>query len=137
LNIEERAHLVSSFVPKGIKKGTVIIKENDLGTKMYFVRTGVVEVTTEKDGNIISLAKLGPGDFFGEVSVITERPRTASVTALTKVNLVEIAKEDIDEEIMSHPEILEILNQYIQKRVENTIAAIMQYKNRKTESGLV
>ncbi len=137
LNFEERAHFVSSFVPKGFKKGDVIIKENDVGDKMYFVRTGEVEVTTEKDGNTISLSKLGPGGFFGEVSVITGKPRTASVTALTEVNLVEIAKDDIDEEIMSHPEILEILNQYIQKRVENTIAAIMQYKNRKTESGLV
>jgi len=137
LSVEERRELVRSFAPKEFKKGEVIIKEQDEGDKMYFVRSGEVEVSTEKDGGVISLAKLGPGDFFGEVSVITEKPRTASVTALTDVNLVEVARNDIQEEIRTHPEILEILNRYISMRVEDTIAAIMEYKNRKMESGLV
>jgi cAMP-dependent protein kinase regulator len=137
LSVEERRELVRSFAPKEFKKGEVIIKEQDKGDKMYFVRTGEVEVSTEKDGSVISLARLGPGDFFGEVSVITEKPRTASVTALTDVNLVEVARDDIQEEIRTHPEILDILNKYISMRVEDTIAAIMEYKNRKMESGLV
>jgi cAMP-dependent protein kinase regulator len=137
LNVEERRDLVASFSPKSFKKGEVVIKEKEIGDKMYFVRTGEVEVSTEKEGSVISLAKLGPGDFFGEVSVITEKPRTASVTALTDVNLVEVSKDEMHEEIRTHPEILEILNKYISMRVEDTIAAIMQYKNRKTESGLV
>lgn len=137
LSVEERRNLVSSFSPRNFKKGEFIIREEEEGDRMYFVRTGEVEVTTKKEGSHISLAKLGPGDFFGEVSVITEKPRTASVTALTEVNVVEILKDEIHEEIRTHPEILEILNRYIQMRVEDTIAAIMQYKNRKTESGLV
>lgn len=137
LSQEERRELVTSFTPKQFKKGEVIIREDDEGEMMYFIRTGEVEVTTQKEGSLISLAKLGPGDFFGEVSVITGRPRTASVSALTDVNAAEISKENMNEEIRTHPEILEILNQYIQMRVEGTIATIMAYKNRKTESGMV
>jgi cAMP-dependent protein kinase regulator len=134
---EKRKVLLESFDPGSFKKGVVIIREGDAGDKMYFIRSGEVEVTTQKDDDTVTLAKLRPGDFFGEVSLITGKPRTATVGALTDVNLFEISKGKIEGVVKEHPEILDTLNEYIAKRVEDTISTIMQYKNRKSESGLL
>ena len=120
-----------------MKKGEVILREGEIGDRMYFIQSGQVEVSTEKEGGFVFLAKLKPGDFFGEVSVITGKPRTATVKAVTDVRLLEISKEEIQKVVKAYPEVLDALNKYINKRVEDTIATIMEYKNRKSESGLI
>lgn len=137
LSKEERSRLLSFFTLKKYEGGEVVVKEGEKGKKMYFIQSGEVEVSTKGDGKKVSLARLGPGDFFGEVSVITKRPRTATITALTDTELAEISQEALKEAIAAHPEIEETLNEYIQLRVEDTITTIMKYKNRRTESGLV
>jgi CRP-like cAMP-binding protein len=104
---------------------------------MYVIISGEVAVTTEKEGAVMELARLKSGDFFGEVSVITGRPRTATVTAGTNIHLAEIGSDSIAEAIGAHPEIEQRLSRFIQMRVENTISTFMQFKNRKIESGLV
>lgn len=137
LGPEQRGMLLKSFVLNAMKKGEVILREGEVGDRMYFIQSGQVEVSTEKDGNSVFLAKLKPGDFFGEVSVITGKPRTATVKAVTDVRLLEISKEEIQKVVKAYPEVLDALNKYINKRVEDTIATIMEYKNRKSESGLI
>jgi len=137
LSPEERSLLMKevSFCP--VKQGTAIVQEGEAGDRMYAVISGEVEVTTEKEGMVVPLARLKSGDFFGEVAVITGRPRTATVTAVTNVNLAEIDEASVAEAIGAHPEIEERLSQFIQMRVENTISTFMEFKNRKMESGLV
>ena len=137
LKPHERSKLVSSFVLKGFKAGEVVLKQGEKGERMYFIQSGEVEVSTEKDGNVIKLARLKPGDFFGEVSIITGNPRTATVRAATDVRLMELTDKEIDEVIKAHPEIKDILNNYVNVIAEDTIATVIQYKNRNEESGFV
>jgi cAMP-dependent protein kinase regulator len=137
LSPEERRLLMGRVTFSGIKKGTPIVREGDQGDRMYVVISGEVIVSTEKEGSVVELARLRSGDFFGEVAVITNRPRTATVTASTDVYCAEIGGESIAEAIGTHPEIQERLSRFIQMRVENTISTFMQFKNRKMESGLV
>lgn len=134
---DKRRFLVEAFTYRTDKAGSVIVSEGDIGDKMYFVQSGRVQVYTERDGDRIHLAGLAEGDFFGEVSVIVGKPRTATVAAITDVQLAEIDRDRLMDVVNGHPEIMEAINRFIQMRVENTISAIMEYRNRKSESGLI
>ena len=65
----------------------VIIKENDIDEYLYLIKSGSVSVTKNLDGQEIKLATLNIGSFFGEMALIDEKPRTATVTALEETIL--------------------------------------------------
>ncbi|MBT6179733.1 MAG: cyclic nucleotide-binding domain-containing protein [Deltaproteobacteria bacterium] len=70
--------------------GEVILKEGDPGTTAYIIHQGSVTVTKKFLGKDQALGTLQKGDFFGEISLITEAPRTATVRALEDVQLMEM-----------------------------------------------
>lgn len=73
-------------------KGSIIVKEGELDPMAYIILTGRVEVYKQEKGHRFTLARLGRGQIFGEMGLILERPRTASVVALedTVVRCVDI-----------------------------------------------
>ncbi|ABZ84575.1 cyclic nucleotide-binding transcriptional regulator, putative [Heliomicrobium modesticaldum Ice1] len=80
----------------------VIFQEGDAGQEMYIILAGQVEIFIHSvDGFPIVVATLGPGDFFGEMSLLEELPRSASVRALERVILLAINHENF-ESIFSH-----------------------------------
>jgi CRP/FNR family cyclic AMP-dependent transcriptional regulator len=68
---------------KSFPKNAVILTEGEIGDSLYMIQTGKVKVFIgDEDGREIILKILGPGDFFGEMSMIDKQPRSASVTTL-------------------------------------------------------
>jgi CRP-like cAMP-binding protein len=65
----------------------VIIKENDIDEHLYLIKSGSVIVTKSLNNREIEIAKLTIGSFFGEMALIDERPRTATVTSLEETVL--------------------------------------------------
>ena len=75
---------------KHLPKGHVVYREGDIGNHMYFINSGVIEVTTE-DG---SLTRRGPGDFFGEGALVNPtKIRSATIQCVTPVHAIEISRE--------------------------------------------
>ncbi len=77
--------------------GQVIIRQGDVGTAMYIVRRGLVEVVREPDGvgNAEKVvARLGPGEHFGEIAVLHNVPRTATVRAKGPVEVLRLSRDD-------------------------------------------
>jgi MFS family permease len=83
-------HLVSRLVPVVVEAGTVVVKQGDEGDRFYVVAEGELDVSA--DGK--PLSSLGPGGYFGEIALLREVPRTASVTARTRSVLYALDRDD-------------------------------------------
>ena len=74
--------------------GAVIVHEHDCGDTAYLIEHGQVEVSKDLDGQTVHLAYLGAGDIFGEMSMIDEKPRSATVTAVTETVVSALQRDD-------------------------------------------
>jgi len=132
LSGEERDAIVSEMELEQHDEGHVIISEGEPGSSMYVITSGEVKVFTRgKQGNAIYLAKLGEGDFFGEVSVLTGKPRTATITASQPTELLRLDKEKLDNALAKHPGIRKVLDDFYKKRASSTVEAMIESMKRK------
>jgi MFS family permease len=83
-------HLAMNAVPQDAAAGSVIIREGDDGDRFYAIASGEVEVTRGRT----SAGRLREGDGFGEIALLRDVPRTATVTAVSDVRLLSIERED-------------------------------------------
>jgi CRP/FNR family cyclic AMP-dependent transcriptional regulator len=80
--------------PLGVQPaGKALTKQGEPGSEFFVITDGQVEVTI--DGK--EVAKLGPGDFFGEMALLDSGPRTATVTCLTDVQVEVISRRDFSQ----------------------------------------
>jgi CRP-like cAMP-binding protein/Fe-S-cluster-containing hydrogenase component 2 len=99
-------------------KGDVICRQNDVADSFYLVRIGFVKVTEFHPGGELVHAYLGRGNYFGEIGLLREGLRTATVTALDHVELVRINGEDFQEMVQRFPEIRHGLETVAEERLE-------------------
>jgi cAMP-dependent protein kinase regulator len=84
----ERMNLADALVPKTYTSGDRIIKQGDAADGMYFVEDGVVIISVLDDsGKEVEINRLGKGGYFGELALVTHRPRAASAYAEAEVKL--------------------------------------------------
>lgn len=128
LTPEEREAIVREMEVETHDEGSVIITEGDPGSSMYVIASGEVKVYTRGTGNTgtIYLARLGEGDFFGEVSVLTGKPRTATITASQRSELLRLDREKLDGVLSTYPGIRRVLNEFYKKRAEHTVEAMIE-----------
>ncbi|OHB87472.1 MAG: hypothetical protein A3D13_07850 [Planctomycetes bacterium RIFCSPHIGHO2_02_FULL_40_12] len=105
---------------KEFPKGTVLFKEGDVGTEMYLINSGEVKLSRKTiHGNVV-LATLGFGEFFGEMSVITNKPRTVTAETISDCRLNVISKDILETLITGNPLVaLSILKKLV-FRLEDT-----------------
>ena len=85
-------------------KGSVILFENDPGDTLFVVRQGRVKVVlVGEDGREVILGVLGPGEYFGELSLIDEQPRSAHVIAMEDSLLLALRSEDVKRRVEATP----------------------------------
>jgi CRP/FNR family cyclic AMP-dependent transcriptional regulator len=85
-------------------KGSVILFENDPGDTLFVVRQGRVKVVlVGEDGREVILGVLGPGEYFGELSLIDEQPRSAHVIAMDDSVLLALRSEDVRRRVEATP----------------------------------
>jgi CRP-like cAMP-binding protein len=132
LKEEERNALVKEMALEQHAEGDVIISEGEPGTSMYIIARGEVKVyTRNQGGGSLYLAKLGEGDFFGEVSVLSGKPRTATITASQPTELLRLDKEKLDNALSRYPGIRAVLDDFYKKRAEHTVEAMIESLKRR------
>jgi cAMP-dependent protein kinase regulator len=125
LSPEERTAFVQEMELETHDEGSVVITEGDPGTSMYVIASGEVKVYTRGTAGTIYLARLGEGDFFGEVSVLTGKPRTATITASQRTEVLRLDKVKLDGVLSRYPGIRKVLDDFYKKRAEHTVEAMI------------
>jgi CRP-like cAMP-binding protein len=106
LNDAEHADLASHMEERFFPKGSVVVRRGDGGNSLYLLVEGALEVGVGgEDAAPITTDVLVPGDVFGEMSLLTGQPRSATVIAVTDVLVHEIHKEALDPILQHRPEI--------------------------------
>ncbi|KAF7506911.1 hypothetical protein GJ744_011152 [Endocarpon pusillum] len=103
-----------------------ILTEGDDAKSMYWLVRGAVAVTS-RDGES-TYAELKPGAFFGEIGILMDRPRTATVIARTKCLLVVLKKEDLRKILPAYPEVEQAIRDEAQERL-----TILEKKKRQVQ----
>jgi hypothetical protein len=97
-----------TFVP-----GDVIVSEGEPGESVFILTTGRVKVfVRDPDGANVSVATLGEGTFFGEISTLSGRPRSATVTAAAGCEILELDRAGVDGIAAVHPRVRAVLEAY-------------------------
>lgn len=91
---------------------TVLLKEKDTSKEMYFILDGEVKVTIGGT----EIASIGPGQFFGEMSMVDGLPRSATITTVTECRLLEIDAKNFETIIRAEPSIAVRLLETVIKR---------------------
>jgi uncharacterized membrane protein len=87
------------------KQGDAIFHEHEKGDALYVVHSGKVRIWVhDEDAKDVTLAELGVGDFFGEMSVLDGGERSASATATSECVLHRLSRKDFEQFLLSHPQ---------------------------------
>ncbi len=94
--------------------GSKIFRQDDEGNDFFIIKSGQVRVFKEGESGIeIDLNQLGPGDTFGEMALVTDRPRTATIEALEETHLLILTKEQFEQILHNYPGIYANVVKYL------------------------
>ena len=117
-NRSDRRTLVERFRARDVQKGEVLIKQGERSDGMYIVLSGEVEVRVGS----AQVAALKEGDIFGEMSLLTKAPATATCAAARRTSLLRLPREDFDQIVLSHPQILVLVSDLTDERKKQNAA---------------
>jgi CRP-like cAMP-binding protein len=121
---DEIKHLIDRVEPQLFSPGQMILEEGDSGDSIFSIKSGHAKVVSHILGKELELATLSAGDVFGEVAFLTGRPRTASVIALDRLEVIEFKKFLLEEIFEKYPDILKKLDDFYQCRVQDTLMKV-------------
>ncbi len=105
----------------------VIFSESEPGHEMYIIKSGRVKVVKTKGSEEKLLSLLGPGSLFGEMALIEAKPRSATVVALEKTEVLMVTYTDLEQILSSKPEFLYKLIKVFCKRIRFTSCQINNF----------
>jgi small-conductance mechanosensitive channel/CRP-like cAMP-binding protein len=118
LTKEERASLATKLKPATYEKGDVVLEPGTVLQSLVIIGSGVLSATTRNDGGAeIEVLRLGPGDYFGEVALLTGAAITARFTALTPAITYELSRHDLAPILKARPQVAHELSQALAQRL--------------------
>src|SRR5579862_4354374 len=118
---EDVAQLMAAAKRRTYRSGEVIFHRDDPGQVLYMIKEGKVKICLiSPDGQEISLAVLGAGEYFGEFALYDGLPRSADAIAIEKVECYTLQRSDFHNAIMKSPKIAIQVLEGLSKRLRNT-----------------
>lgn len=107
--------------------GDVLMAEGAPGDSLFVLTTGSVKCwVKDRKGHYMKVQDLPEGAFFGEISVLTGKPRTATLTAASYCEALELDKKTLDSITATHPHVREVLKKFHEQRAQDTVEAILK-----------
>ncbi|MGB3619774.1 Crp/Fnr family transcriptional regulator [Ketobacter sp. MCCC 1A13808] len=114
----EMSALQELCITRTYPKNTVIINEGDQANAMFICSTGKVKVyVSDENGREFVLNSMGPGEYFGELSLLDDETRSASVITTDKSTFSILYKEDFSKVVLNHPGIALVLLRNLANRI--------------------
>ncbi len=131
LSPQEINWMMVKWEARDVAQDTVIIKEGTTGDEMYLIESGTVEVFLTRGDLVLVLSELGESSFFGEMALLTDKPRSATVKAKTDCRLYALKKNQFMEIINENPKIaakfLLAMGEDLSHRIMTTNANLENY----------
>jgi CRP-like cAMP-binding protein len=106
--------------PVRYRQNEVIIHEDDPGSEMFFIESGRVQVEHGDGSNAVVVAEMGAGDLFGEMALLTGTPRSATVVAVSDLELWALSQADFDDLVTAYPNLALALSRLLSERLRAT-----------------
>lgn len=122
LGDDSRAALLQRATDADIAEGVALITEGEVGDAFYIVRAGKVRVDVNKQGATEEITVLGPGAVVGEISMLTDRPRTATCTVVDgPARVIRVSRKALDEVLSEKADVKERLQRIAFDRARETM----------------
>ncbi len=117
-SVDEMVAVIQGLSLLSFARGDVILREGEPGDRLYMLTSGMVRAFRKDaaSGRQLRVADLKEGAFFGEVSILTGGPRTATVAALTPCELLELDRATLDSIRETHPHVWDVLEDFARQR---------------------
>jgi hypothetical protein len=126
---EELVEVMRGLQLRSFEAGDVLVAEGAPGDSLFIITTGTVKCwVRDRKGHYMKVQELPEGAFFGEIALLTGKPRTATITAGSQVEVLELDKKTFDEITRQHPHVHEVVKKFQEKRAMDTVQAIMKKK---------
>jgi hypothetical protein len=121
---DELAAVMGGLRLTAFATGDLVIAEGEPGDSLFLVTAGSVKAwIRNREGRYVLARRLGEGDFFGEISVLTGSPRTATVVAASPCELLELDRTTLDGITAAHPRVREVLQRFYEQRIATSADA--------------
>lgn len=125
LDTEGRRRLIDAAESQTFTDGQEVFREGEPGDALYIIVDGVASVIADDMGHPKPVAELTDGAFFGEMAVITEQPRSATITARGDLAVMKIPKQVVLEVLQDYPKARELIAKIGVARTEDTFEKMM------------
>jgi small-conductance mechanosensitive channel/CRP-like cAMP-binding protein len=116
LTTEERKKIVAKLKPKSYDQDETLVESGAVLQSLFIVGAGVLSFTQEGSLGEIEILRIGPGDHFGEIGMLTAAPSTAKISALMPAMVYELAKDDLTPLLEARPEVAQELCRALARR---------------------
>ncbi|MDR7491978.1 MAG: Crp/Fnr family transcriptional regulator [Armatimonadota bacterium] len=103
LSLPERLALAAALQRRDVPRDACVVRAGEPGQSFFLVAAGRIRVSLGRGPRAATLAELGPGDYFGELSLIDGEPRSADCIAVTRSELFELSRPDFFRLLDEHP----------------------------------
>jgi CRP-like cAMP-binding protein len=116
LTSDERKTLAAKLKQASYDQGETLVEPGTVLHSLFIVGPGVLSLTREDGTDEIELLRLGPGDHFGEIGMLTGSPAPAKISALMPATVYELAKDDLSPILEARPEVAHALGHALARR---------------------
>jgi CRP-like cAMP-binding protein len=117
LSKRERSEIANRADEIDVPEGTHLVREGEFAYEFFVIEDGSAEVV--RDGRHV--ADLGPGDFLGEMGIVTRAPRNASVVAREPTRVIVLSEQDFRGVARSFPTVAERIREAVRERSESLV----------------
>ena len=114
--------MADKTIKKTFKKGSTLLREGEKGDCAYIIEQGNVEIIVQKAGQMVQIGTRGPGSLVGEMAIIDDKPRVATVRALDDCEVLEISRADFTRRVDQADPIVRMVMRVILTRYRDILS---------------